>query len=463
MTIFPKSRAVWFLCGTFGPLAGIVMACASNAPLLAADDVDSGPAGDSSADAAADAADAAPSITDGRADALVDASALAIACSVEPCVVQISGGGSQVCARTSTGVAYCWGNNPCGEIPPPLTDAGADAGADADADAGDAEAVAPTPTFVPGNVPAPRRILSGVHFISVGLGAACAVMDGGALKCWGGLPTVSTPAGCNPPLSPKTIDGLPALESVTASSTVVCGLGQDKELWCWGSSPWLLARVTCTDPFCDSSSFPPGHAELGGVKTREVGAFANGAYAVDESGQLRSWGANAVLGRPTQFAYDTPYPVAGLDRVSSVSPSTQYFDIRTCAVSNGVVYCWGVDYRGVGPAAPQQVPLPADQIATSVSVGAHACATTLDGSVFCWGANSAGQLGDGSGTSQPVHPVKVQGLTAKATAVVATDVASCALLVTGAVECWGGNATGQLGLGTADHLLHFQPRLVAFQ
>ncbi len=156
-----------------------------------------------------------------------------------------------------------------------------------------------------------------------------------------------------------------------------------------------------------------------------------------------------------------------MSRVASVSASTQFpdsnFDARTCAVSNGIVYCWGIDYSGAGAAAPAEVALPAGHIATGVSVGAHDCATTQDGSVFCWGVNTAGQLGDGSGIDQPFHPVKVQGLSGKAVQVVATDVASCALLVSGAVECWGGNFNGQLGLGAADHLLHFQPKLVEFK
>jgi alpha-tubulin suppressor-like RCC1 family protein len=450
MITFSKSRNASFVLMALVPLAGIFVACGTDPS--SSEDGDSGV--DSSAEATADAAspDGSAADADARVDAaVVDASALEVECTAEPCIVQIAGGGSQICARTSTGIAYCWGNNPCGEVAPPLADAGVD-----DPEAG-------TPPFVPGVVAAPRPILSGVQFISVGLGAGCAVMDGGALKCWGGLSTASTPASCFPPLSPQVIDGLPPLATVTASNTAVCGVAQDQQLWCWGSIPSLLGHVTCTDPYCDSSSFPPALADLGGAKTREVSTFANGTYAVDETGQLRSWGANAVLGRPTQFAYDTPYPVAGLDRVSRVSASTQYFDVRTCAVSNGVIFCWGVDYAGVGPATPKQIALPEGQIATSVSVGVHACATTLDGSVFCWGTNTAGQLGDGSDVDQPIYPVEVRGLTAKAASVVATDVASCALLVTGAVECWGDNATGQLGLGAVDHLLHYQPGLVAFQ
>ncbi len=216
-----------------------------------------------------------------------DASALDVACTTQPCVVQLSGGGSQICARTSTGVAYCWGNNPCGEIPPALSDAGiVDAGPDA-------EAGAPPAPFVPGNVAAPRRILEGASFISVGLGAGCAVMNDGALECWGGLPNAGNPGTCYPPLTPKTITGLPPLVSVTASSTGACGVSWKQEVWCWGSNPWLLARTTCTDPFCDSSSFPPGIADLAGSKTREITAFGTGAYAVDETGQLRSWGSES--------------------------------------------------------------------------------------------------------------------------------------------------------------------------
>jgi alpha-tubulin suppressor-like RCC1 family protein len=81
----------------------------------------------------------------------------------------------------------------------------------------------------------------------------------------------------------------------------------------------------------------------------------------------------------------------------------------------------------------------------------HACAIRCDGSVWCWGNNADGQLGDGTQTSRAI-PVQVQGLGGPATAVAAGFDHTCAI-VEGSVRCWGLNAFGQLGNGTRDDRL----------
>jgi hypothetical protein len=78
----------------------------------------------------------------------------------------------------------------------------------------------------------------------------------------------------------------------------------------------------------------------------------------------------------------------------------------------------------------------------------HACAISQTGSVSCWGDNSKGQLGDGT-TSFRSQPIAVVGLAGKVTQLALTYQSSCALLETGAVQCWGGNSQGELGVGVA--------------
>lgn len=76
----------------------------------------------------------------------------------------------------------------------------------------------------------------------------------------------------------------------------------------------------------------------------------------------------------------------------------------------------------------------------------HACVLRESGAVACWGANGAGQLGDGSSVDRS-SPVTVQGLgDAKQLALGRSH--SCALRSSGAVSCWGDNQRGQLGSGT---------------
>jgi alpha-tubulin suppressor-like RCC1 family protein len=91
--------------------------------------------------------------------------------------------------------------------------------------------------------------------------------------------------------------------------------------------------------------------------------------------------------------------------------------------------------------------------ATAVAAGGefftaegHNCALLASGAVQCWGRNGSGQLGDGTNADSSV-PVGVTGIST-ATAVAIGSSHSCALLASGAVQCWGYNFHGSLGNGT---------------
>jgi len=77
--------------------------------------------------------------------------------------------------------------------------------------------------------------------------------------------------------------------------------------------------------------------------------------------------------------------------------------------------------------------------------GSHACAVSTAGKVYCWGANSGGQLGNGT-TDASALPVEVPGIT-DAIAVDAGDSHTCVVRSGGKVSCWGSNSGGQLGNG----------------
>jgi alpha-tubulin suppressor-like RCC1 family protein len=127
---------------------------------------------------------------------------------------------------------------------------------------------------------------------------------------------------------------------------------------------------------------------------------------------------------------------------------------HTCALTgSGTVYCWGHNGSGQlgdGTATDANTPVGVVGIgrngaakASQVAAGHdHTCALVV-GTVLCWGRNDVGQLGNGTNVGSNT-PVAVQGITT-ATAIAAGADHTCALLAGGTVDCWGFDGDGQLG------------------
>jgi alpha-tubulin suppressor-like RCC1 family protein len=143
--------------------------------------------------------------------------------------------------------------------------------------------------------------------------------------------------------------------------------------------------------------------------------------------------------------------------VSSRYAALALGDNHSCALSGGKAYCWGADDVGQlgdgggagdpDASAAVQVALPTDAVQIAADGNQNCAVTAQQGNVYCWGAGSAGQLGDG-GTSDRYAPVEVDGgALADVAQVSCGNAHCCALLHSGGVRCWGDNARGQLGDG----------------
>lgn len=158
------------------------------------------------------------------------------------------------------------------------------------------------------------------------------------------------------------------------------------------------------------------------------------------------------------FAYaDSP-----LNDVAQVASGDGFTCVRT---TGAAVRCWGsnaLGQLGDGSTTPHWVADPVHGLESGVSLIAagarHACALISGGSVRCWGDNSDGQLGNNSTTGSTV-PVSVLGGLSNVAWITAGDAHTCAVTTTGAAYCWGENSAGQLGNGSVTQ--HSTPVLVS--
>ncbi len=110
---------------------------------------------------------------------------------------------------------------------------------------------------------------------------------------------------------------------------------------------------------------------------------------------------------------------------------------------------WSRAALAAGAVVALAAPARGESSALSVASGySHACGVKADHTLWCWGANDSGQLGDGTNTNRPL-PVQVTALGSSVAEVSVGDLYTCARKTDGSLWCWGNNASGQLGNGTA--------------
>ncbi len=227
-----------------------------------------------------------------------------------------------------------------------------------------------------------------------------------------------------------------------------------------------------TDVSCNVIALSLYSQATGGVDRRTVVAGANHTCALLSSGAIRCWGsgANGRLGyNSTNSVGDgigAAITSAGDVPLGGLAIQISAGNGHTCAVlATGGVRCWGVGGSGqlgynnalnVGDSAGTSIlaagDVPLGGSATQVAAGfLHTCALLVGGAVRCWGSGSNGPLGYNNGASvgdgvglaiTAAGDVPLGGI---ATQISVSNTVSCALLTTGAVRCWGFGGGGVLG------------------
>lgn len=240
--------------------------------------------------------------------------------------------------------------------------------------------------------------------------------------------------------------------AVSAGLQHTCALGSDATLWCWGynSDGQLGSNAAITSP-------TPSKVGIASNWT-SVSAGDDSTCGVQSNGTLWCWGSNKYgqLGNNTNSgtnnANPAPLQVAGTSW-ASVSVGRRYACGRQ---TTGTVWCWGFNSDGqlgriVGadPLADNPVPGQVGSATTWTSVSAgtdQACAVQSGGTLWCWGGNSSGQLGNSVNLDGMPTPTPTQvGSVATWSSVSAGEYHTCALQSSGAAFCFGSNAFGELG------------------
>ncbi len=134
-----------------------------------------------------------------------------------------------------------------------------------------------------------------------------------------------------------------------------------------------------------------------------------------------------------------------------------------CAVkTDHTLWCWGANTHGqVGDGSgapsinePTHIAILGDNIASVGTGGEHTCAVTIDGRLFCWGSNAFGQVGDGqvNGSEDVLVPTEITSLQDQVAEVSVGFAHTCTLMKDSSVYCWGYNAYGEIGDGTSQEI-----------
>ena len=386
--------------------------------------------------------------------------------------VQVATGEHHSCALLDTGDVYCWGQNSRGEL-----------GYGHGENVGDDEAPGGE-----GPVPLGGKAVQ----ITAGLAHNCALMRGGAVRCWGhnafgqlGYGHTKNIGDDEPASAGGDVELPEPVEYVSAGGVHTCVLLAGGRVRCWGdATAGALGYGNRTDIGDDET--PVGLADIvvGGTVTQIVTGHVH-TCALLATGNIRCWGRGRrpvedAVGGHGQLGYghtedigDDELPQeAGDVPVGAQVERLAAGNVHTCAIiAGGGVKCWG---RGEGIRAYGQLGYPTKEnigdnetpdtvgtvdtggIATDIVAGdVHTCAI-VDNGLRCWGFGEFGQLGYGNFShigddESPASAGDIQlGEQIKHVSVGVWH--TCVVLGTGRVRCWGLGVSGQLGYCSTENL-----------
>lgn len=295
----------------------------------------------------------------------------------------------------------------------------------------------------PGNLPVHWRSISAGNLYSLG------IRSDGSLWAWGD--NTSGQLGLGNQFSrnsPASVAAGSAWSRVSAGQVHSLGIRTDGGLWSWGKNDF--GQLGLGEPLQDK----PDPTRVGTwLDWSTASAGESHSLGIRSDGSLWAWGRNAYgelgLGDPLQEKHD-PQQVGAWNDWRDVCAAHGFSHGTRSDWS-----CWAWGYNkigwslGVGDNKDRHEPTPTMGSGDWLTVdngGAHALGIKSDHGLWSWGGNGAGQLGLGLGNTDEMVPTPMPG-GSDWLAISAGGLHSLGLRLDGSLWAWGNNDRGQLGLG----------------
>jgi alpha-tubulin suppressor-like RCC1 family protein len=276
-----------------------------------------------------------------------------------------------------------------------------------------------------------------------------------------------------------SLAAVPTMTAVSNGQGHVCSLSSAGNVFCWGDNAGgdLGTNAGTQNGLPGEVLGVGGSGFLSGITA--ISAGYEESCAVSSGGNVYCWGYNNTgqLGVNSTTNYSVPVEVVGvggsgfLSSIVSVSTggiNSNWSGASTCAVSSaGNAYCWGLNSAGqLGNNSTTNSLVPVEVqgvggsgflsgLSSTIAVGAYsACAATSSaGNVYCWGYNYYGALGNNTTTNSSV-PVEVEGVGGSGFLSTVKNVSmgwyqTCSMTTAGTAYCWGFDDWGILGNNTS--------------
>lgn len=301
--------------------------------------------------------------------------------------------------------------------------------------------------------------ITGVSKVGAGGSHTLILMNNGTIKAIGrnfdgelgnGMQTTS---GCFCDLNTVNVNGMTDVIAVSAGNISSLALKSDGTVWGWGGDNFGQlgdGNANLTGCFCEL-------APVQAAGLNNIVAITNGSYhamALKGDGTVWAWGnnSNGQLGIGNTNNTATPTQIAISDIIAIAAGQNHSYALK----SDGTVWAWGDNSWGqLGTGTATNVPLQVQGLTNVIAIANgfnHSIALKNDGTVWTWGANYSGQLGNGSTNGNTTATV-VPGLTDIVELGGSMGNFCLAIKSDGSVWSWGDNSWGSVGNGSITNAL----------